>query len=121
MVDAEVERVRILRALLEVERPVASLVQDLAALPWDAAAELVTLRPVHVTEVLRRFMSGRLAAQEVEAWASAIECREDIALDPAGHAILAAALFDLANPTLQGALTTDIADHWLAQLSAAEA
>lgn len=53
--------------------------------------------------VLRRWQSGVLTDEEVEEWANLVEVRDDLDHDPADPAV-ADAIFDLANPVLQGAL-----------------
>lgn len=54
--------------------------------------------------MLRRFTSGEIDARTVEVWADMIECREDIQFESGQEAVIASAIHDLANPTLQGRL-----------------
>jgi len=67
---------------------------------------------------LRRFKSGGLSAQQAESWANVIEGREDIGVESDNRELLNEAIFDLANPDLQGSLTTAAAERWIERLSA---
>lgn len=114
-----VERRRLLRSLLELERPVERIVRELSALPWECDHDLLVVRPHHLIEVLGRLTRGSLTAEQVESWADAIEGREDVGFEEATGQVVKAALFDLANPQMQGELTAEVADRWLARLRAA--
>ncbi len=116
MSTQNVERHRTLRSLLELDRPLESVLHDLAGFRWDSEAEGVTLLPKHLIEILNRFKDGLLNAEEAEKWADAIEGREDVAFDQNSRTLLKEAIFDLANPVLQGVLTTEIADEWIERL-----
>lgn len=111
------DRAQILRSALELDRPLENVLSELAQLPWDSELAPVTLEPAHVIGILHRFKSGSLNAQDVETWANAIEGREDIAFHPESRAALKEAIFELANPDLQGALTAETVDRWIAYLS----
>ena len=69
-------------------------------------------------EILRRFKSGGLDAEDVENWANAIEGRDDIGFGDDNYGILKEVIFSLANPGLKGALTAKIADCWIERLDA---
>ena len=64
-------------------------------------APLATHSREHLLAILERWQSRELTAAEVEDWANLVEWREDP--DPADP-VVADAVFDLANPVLQGAL-----------------
>src|SRR5688572_27360607 len=101
MSEAFMDRMRVLRSLLELDRPIDIVLGDLAAVAWDSEEELVILRPAHVIEILNRFRSGRVGAQDVERWANANEGRDDIGFEDDSRALLKEAIFCLANPDLQ--------------------
>jgi hypothetical protein len=103
---------------LELDRPLDTVLVELAGVAWDSEEELVTLQPAHVIEVLSRFQSARLSAEDVERWANAIEGRDDIGCEDESRALLKETMFDLANPDLQGALTTEVAARWVERLRA---
>jgi hypothetical protein len=112
-----VNRISQLKELLQFSRPVADVVSDLSAFVWDSGEEFVTLQAAHISAVLNRFLSGEILDTEVEGWANAIECREDISF-PQG-APVADALDELANPLLTRPLTRQSATEWVAALSGA--
>ncbi len=103
--------------LLHFSRPVADVMDSLSVFGWDSDVELVALEPSHITSVLHRFLSGKLLQADVEDWANAIECRDDIGFDP--NSFVATALHELANPILTRPLTRQSATDWVATLHAA--
>ena len=114
------ERRRILRSLLEMDRPLDEILRELAGFPWDSEEELETLRPPQVIGILRRYASGTLGAGEVEKWANAVEGRDDIGFEANHRALLQEVIFTLANPALQGALSETLAAQWIQSMSALE-
>lgn len=112
------DRHQILRSLLELDRPLDTVLEELAGVAWDGEEELVALQTAHVVEVLNRFKSGRFGAEDVEKWANAIEGRDDIGFEEEVAALLKQAHFDLANPVLQDGLTTEVAERWIERLHA---
>lgn len=98
-----------INSLLRLDSPLAGLRAALSTLDWDwDHAPAGTLTRQHVVAVLQRFESAKLDDATVEEWANLIECREDIGYEAGYEAALESAIFDLANPTLQGRLA-DIA------------
>lgn len=85
-------------------------------MPWDSAKVLVELESKHIIHALESFLGGTLSERDIENWANAIESREDIGRDPAMKSTLDDAIFDLANPTIQGLLTRAAAAKWIASL-----
>lgn len=111
-------RQQILGSLLKLDRPLVVVLRDLAGVAWDSEEELVTLRPAHLIEILSRFKSGGLDAEDVENWANAIEGRDDIEFGDDDHGTLKEVLFNLANPELEGPLTAETAEGWVERLNA---
>lgn len=103
-----------LRELIHFSRPITDVVGELAAFGWDSDKQIVTLERVHLSAILKRFLSGEISATDVEDWANAIECREDIGLSE--DAPVAEVLFELANPLVTRALTSHSATKWVAVL-----
>ena len=111
------------QSLVLYDRPLDVLREGVAAFPYDwPGPPLATLRRDHVISVLERWERGQLSASEVEDWANLVETRDDLDHDPADPRITRA-VFDLANPLLQGdlgqvapalirALMTDRADSF---------
>ncbi len=118
MSEPTMVRRRILQSLVEMDRSLDSVLGELAGVAWDSEEELVTLQPAHVIEILIRFQSARLGAEDVERWANAIEGRDDIGFADESRALLKETIFDLANPDLQGALTTEAAARLVERLRA---
>jgi len=104
-----------LEALLLLSRPLAVVVADLSQFGWDLENPSVSLAPTHISGILNRFLSGEFSAAEVEAWANAIECREDIEYSTASP--VGSAIHELANPLLTQPLTMQSAQALAARLS----
>ena len=110
-------RISRLKELLHFSRPVTDVVSDLSDFGWDSDEQLVTLEGTHLSAILNRFLSGEISASDVEDWANAIECREDIGLPEDSPVV--DALFELANPLITRALTRQSAADWVVALDRA--
>ena len=90
-----------LNSVVRYERPLEMLRNALAPWPWDwDSAPIAHVSNDAVRNVIRRYLAGDLSAADVEEWANLLEVREDVDFEPAA----ASAIFDLANPELEGAL-----------------
>ena len=114
-----VTRASHLEDLLHFRRPLAEVTFDLSAFSWDSAEHLVTLQSEHIAAVLDRFLAGAISETDVEAWANAIECREDIGFLEASP--IAEAIWELANPLLTRPVTRQSAAALVATLHGAAA
>ena len=103
-----------LNGLLAFDRPLAEALSAVSALGWDATDTSVTLAAHHIVNILKRFLAGQLTSTQVEAWANAVECREDIAY--VSGSLVGAALHELANPLLTCPLTEHTAHQLVARL-----
>ena len=104
----------VLLSLLRFDRPLSDLAPLLLALDPDGAP-LATVGRQHIAGVLRRYATGSLDAATIEDWANLVESRADLEYEPGHEAVVADALFDLANPDIQGPLDT-VCDDVLAAL-----
>ena len=109
-------RLDLVTSLVEARFPLESTCRELAGYPWDADEPLVTLTPRHVANTLRRYIGGELAAADVGAWADALELRDDVGFEDAHAAALGHAIFVLANPAVNGALTPEVARELLSSI-----
>jgi hypothetical protein len=111
------ERKKALESLLKLEQPIDKHVAILSTFPWDADQEYAWLSIAHIANVLSRFMAGDIDTHQVEAWANAIEGRDDIGLAGEHEALLNEVLHELANPTLSHRLNTERAAQFLKSLA----
>ncbi len=116
----EINRMTLVQGLVSLSGPVNDSVRQLAALDGDDEGEAATLTKAHLVAVLKRYRDGKLTAAEVEAWANAIENREDIDFDPDHESEIDDIMYDLANPTAHHPLSPAQASAFLAQLSSLE-
>lgn len=105
--DRQELRREALRDLALFASPLHSVRHSLSDFTWDSD-ELSMLDKQHVLQVLRRFETGELTDKDVEAWANAIEMRDDIGYDR--ETAVWDVLHELANPTLTEQLTRERAD-----------
>lgn len=96
-----------LNNLLLYQSDLNQLVNDLNRFPWDSDTVFATLNYLHITKIIMRYLNGELTEQQLEDWANAVECREDIDFDPAQQNVLAEAIHQLANPLLTVSITAE--------------
>ena len=101
-------RTELIERLVRFDAPLAPTVSALREFGWDCTEPLVTLDALSVRSVLQRYLSGGLTAADVEAWADAIECREDV-----DYSSFRDIIHELANPSLTRALTPTTAQELL--------
>lgn len=111
------QRTAELRKLIAYAESLEAILARLNAFGWDSEIPLAIVRPDDLTAVLRRFLLGQLSARQVEEWADALECRDDVGLDEDCEAELRSAIFELANPLLTEQLSQDSAQRILATLT----
>lgn len=99
--------------LVEVSMPLPEAIANLAQHPWDADSNLIVLTPNDVSQVLSKFVRGSLGESDVEAWANALECREDIGY---ANSTVRELLHELANPLLTMQLTPQRAALMMAMM-----
>ncbi len=105
-----------LEDLIHLRGSVADTLKRLRVFDWDSARNLVTLSPATVIEVLERYLSGDVTAEEIEKWADGIEVREDIAFPPLFDTVMKELFFELANPEIDRPLSPETARGWSERL-----
>jgi hypothetical protein len=112
------ERRRILGRILAAEP--SSLREDIRTsrgVPWDAAEPVVILTADALLGVLAKHEAGVLTDDDLEAWADAVEAREDVGFEPAGGNAVRQCLFELSSPTLTGKSVAQLSADWRARLT----
>jgi len=109
------DRVGLLAELLGYERPIGDVLADLAPYGWDSDETLADLKDSHVRHVLARYLQTGFSTTQVEEWANAIECREDIGYEP--NSPEGDVIFELANPDMTAQLNPARAEQLLLLLS----
>ena len=115
--DQSATRTALIARLVTEPRLAADLSPRLSAFGWDSD-ELVTLTRSHIVDVLTAYAAGDLLASEVEQWANAVESRDDVGFDHDHEDAVREAIFQLANPLLEGRLTRASARDLAAKLAA---
>lgn len=112
--DSPERRHILLQSLLNMDASLEVIQRGLSKLPWDYFGPELQLTRKHLTSVLKRFLAGNLSQVDVEAWANAIECREDV--DYVSEVVVQEILHELANPSLTYLLSPQRAQQLLVQL-----
>lgn len=111
-----IERRETLLDLVQLRRPLADAIEALRQFPWDSEIELVTLTRSDARRLLAAYVSGVLTASDCEAWANAIEGRDDVGLEEDAEDVLKDFLFEVATPEATHELTTSTAKDWQQRL-----
>jgi hypothetical protein len=106
-------RDQILRDLVELRIDPKAAREALSAFGWDSP-ELVTVSARDVERVIQKWLDGSLAAADCEAWADAIEVRDDVGFI---NDRVKQDCFELANPLLTEPLSQSRAHALLDELA----
>lgn len=112
-----VDRAEALRDLVQLRTPVRTAADRLKSFPWDSDVHVVVLTRADARRLLDSYVRGELTASAVEAWANAVEGRDDIGFELGFEGLLKQFLFDLATPELATPLTHGTATDWLSRLA----
>ncbi len=112
------ERREAVQGLVEWTGRLSDLIAAAREFPYDSEVPLVTLRADHIRNVLQRYLRGEASPADVEAWADAVEGRDDIEYFEPHEEAISEALFRLSTPQIDSALSKEVAEKWLSDLSA---
>jgi hypothetical protein len=98
------ERKDILVDLIHKRQDMSVLIQELSIYPWDCDEPLVIMKRDDILNILNTYVSGDLSSDELENWANAIECREDIGFE---DDTIEDIVNRIANPVLYGTNSID--------------
>jgi hypothetical protein len=99
MTSNDLTRLNTVRDLLELKRPIQEVLYQLKNINWDFDGDGVELTTSHLKNALLLYLDGILSASEIEAWANAVECRDDIYFE-SNNGRIDDVLHELANPLL---------------------
>lgn len=106
-----------LNALVNLNQPLSTILPILKILPWDSNQAIITLKKDHLIHILNQYLNYSLSAIDLENWANAIECREDITYETEGEDFINDIIFDLANPILNAPISPELVKQYITQLS----
>ena len=101
------DRLVILKNLVSFSKSVNELSKMLSQLEWDYDEQPLIVNASDVRSVIARFLVGEYTAKELEGWANLIECREDLEFEETCFEAIESAIDSLANPALQGEITSE--------------
>lgn len=111
------KRMDTLKSLVSLTKSLDEISSNLAMFDWDYEGEPLVVTPPQVIEVLQLYISGGMGADALEQWANILECREDIAFEKNGEGELENVIYCLANPELEGDITSDRCEQFVKELS----
>ena len=94
-----------LKALANLDQPLSTILPILKTFPWDSNQAIITLKKEHLIHILSQYLNHSLSAIDLENWANAVECREDISYETEGEDFINDIIFNLANPILSDSLS----------------
>ena len=106
-----------LNALVNLNQPLSTILPILKTFPWDSNQAIITLKKEHLIHILNQYLNHSLSAIDLENWANAIECREDIIYETEGEDFINDIIFDLANPILNAPISPELVKQYITQLS----
>jgi hypothetical protein len=115
-VPEDSERASRLRDLVRLTVSVDQAISSLADFPAFDVGEVLDLTRADVRIVLNRYLDGSLSAGDLQEWADAVEVREDLGREAGYEEVLGTVIFQLANPILDGEITSDRVQAWLRPL-----
>lgn len=105
----------VLTDLVALRRPLDEALPAVRRLPWGDE-EVVTLTREDAYRLLDCFLEGSVTASDCDAWANALEGRDDVAYEPGHEDVLAQLLFEVGTPEANGPLTKASARAWQRRL-----
>jgi len=103
-----IERAELIREIARYEADVSSAMSKIQKYPWDCDSDLYTLTRVDVLKVLERYLGDEISSEELQGWASFLECREDIGYQVDAQEILDKVIFWLANPEINYTINKEL-------------
>lgn len=105
-------RSQLLESLLACDGNLEKILLALNELEWDSEESLIILNRQHIIAILNRYLNTEISSVDIENWANAIECREDISYEENFKTAIDRIIQELANPLLYQPLSNDIAREW---------
>ncbi len=110
-------RSELVKALIEFSEPLSSIMNELKNYVWDSE-ELIILAPKHILSILMCYTESKVTESELEAWANAIEGREDIGLLESHAKALNESIYLLANPEINYQINSKLVQRLIKNLNA---
>ncbi|TIQ16782.1 MAG: hypothetical protein E5X51_33630 [Mesorhizobium sp.] len=104
----DARRIEIVKRLVHLDGGGPSLFIDmLREFGWDYNGAPYLLTRGDVSNILERYLDGEMNSEELEAWADAIELREDIQYEEENEEWIKDVIYILASTDLNGPITLE--------------
>jgi len=92
-------RKELLKDLVFFKRDIKNVKKQLSSFSWDLENPLLTIDKSILKEIIYKAINDDITSKNLEDWAEAIECRDDIDFHPEN---LIEIIFELANTDING-------------------
>ncbi len=97
-------RIELLKDLITLNRGLKDIQSDLSHYPWDVDETLIIITKADFSNVAQYYLDNKISVDELEDWANAVECREDIDFE---NEKIKQFVFELANPIIDGEINIE--------------
>ena len=105
----------LLYSLITFSKPIQEIKTELKSIDWDSDEEVLLDRKM-VIDVINRFILGDIEPEDLDEWANAIECREDIEYEEVCFDDIKQVIFEIANQSMEGIFDSEKAKAWIDRL-----
>ncbi|UJH66386.1 hypothetical protein [Allomuricauda sp. SCSIO 65647] len=109
------DRIAVLKDLIQLDGRLSELQNELSKFPWDVEIPLIVMTRDHFLEVIEKCLGQHINFLDLENWANAIECRDDIDFE---EERIKEIIFELASPEINGEITEQRLNEFKYELGA---
>jgi hypothetical protein len=96
------KRIDILKDLVSYTKDLSALKRELSYYSWDTEKSYLTITKHQLLNVLMKCIDQTITFQNLEDWADAIECRDDLDFE---NEEIQEIIFELSSPEINGKIT----------------
>lgn len=98
------ERKEILIDLICFNENLAKITSELSQYPWDLEKPILIICTSNFLNVLKKCIDEKITFDDLENWASTIECRDDLEFE---NEVIEQIIFELASPEINEEITKE--------------
>jgi hypothetical protein len=101
-------RLKAVENLVSLTLGVHECIKNLSIFSWDYNGNPFLLERQHIEKILEKYLSGKISILELEAWADAIELRDDIKYELSQEFWIENVIVQLASPSINEPLNYSV-------------